>query len=136
MVKETLLGMTGTGQLSVSLRTTGRHIVENLSQSVEITAAFWSFQEEEETWRLFIATPVTDSEGPLYVYSQLQSVLKNLPSAEGSVESAEVELSDISVIGPNARIVGDLRRQYGAVPQEDNRRVWRTQGPYIYRLFE
>jgi hypothetical protein len=128
MVEESLVAP---GRLPQALRDEGRNVVAQLeSMGVQVSAAFWQYLEEREAWQLCVATPLTDSDGPLHVYSLLQAALRAMTVEE----TGDLELSDIAVISPNARAVADLRRQYGAVDHEDSRRVRRVDGPYIYRL--
>src|SRR5260370_16581848 len=41
----------------------------------ELVASFWLYASEENRWRLFIATPLFDSQGPLFVYNLIQNIL-------------------------------------------------------------
>ena len=97
---------------------------------MEYTAAFWRFNDDLTAWKLYLATPLTDTKGPLYVCRQMRSALDNMTT----MQEGEFELSDVSVISPNSQVVADMLRQYGVVEQENRRMVRRTSGPYIYRL--
>jgi hypothetical protein len=96
--------------------------------SARVSDAFWTYLDEEGVWRLVLATHLAESEGPLHVYRMLQGALSELGEDSG------LELSDIAVISPNSLAVDQLRQQYGEVEHEDERRVRRTTGPFIYRL--
>jgi hypothetical protein len=73
-------------------------IVELDATNFPLKAAFWAPVGEDEEWRLFIATPLVDQEGPLKAYELIQSALLKLPPP-GRSFTPQLELTDISVIG-------------------------------------
>lgn len=76
---------------------------------VPVQAAFWLWNEDTRRWRLFIASPLVHTEGPLAVYRVLQ---ENTPGPEGFT------LQDISVVGPNDRRVDLLRKAFQIGPTD------------------
>lgn len=70
-----------------------------------ITAALWRYRPEPGEWRLLIASPVVDEEGPRRAYERIQDVLR---SSEG--QETGLSLSDTSVVSPQDRMIRALRR--------------------------
>ena len=72
-------------------------------------------------------------EGALSVVRKLEGLLKEMPPAFQEV----MDLSDISVTGPNTNFFRQIKRQYGTV-EADRRTVRRivlgVEEPYIYVL--
>ena len=113
------------------LQESGRHILAAMDvKGAEITAAFWLYLEEEDIWRLFLATPLTDTKGPLFIYKIVQEVLKEMSPSEED----EIGLMNIAVVSQNLLLVQNLQRRYGRIENEDTRRIRRVDSPYIYRL--
>jgi len=54
----------------------GEELIQQLDQSgLEVVAAFWFYVPDSDTWRLYIASPAVDEEGPKAVYERIQDVL-------------------------------------------------------------
>ncbi len=70
----------------------------------ELVASFWLYTSDENRWRLFIATPLFDSQGPLFVYNLIQNIL-----AENWDMSLIFRLHSISAQSPNHPVVKALR---------------------------
>jgi hypothetical protein len=82
----------------------GRRLTEALDNSgLEVVASFWFLDSETDEWRLMIAMPLVDREGPLEAYRAIQKALD-------SMRQVELSLSDISVVSPNHSLVKLLRR--------------------------
>ena len=125
--------ISATEKLSEKLKQDGRLVVQKLDQNnAEVQAAVWVYIEEEEIWRLCLATPLTDTKGPLFVYKLLQDILKEVSSSEES--DVAIELANIAVVSPNLRLMQDMQHRYGRIEQEDAYRARRVDAPYIYRL--
>lgn len=117
-------------RLSETLQEAGRRILDAMdARGAEINAAFWLYLEEEDIWRLCLATPLTDTKGPLSVYKLVQEVLKEISSSED-----EIGLMNIAVVSPNLLLVQNMQHRYGRVEKEETRRIRRGDAPYIYRL--
>lgn len=90
-----------TDPMVASLFQTGEELIRRLDSShVPIQAAFWLWDEESKRWRLFIASPLVATEGPLAVYRILQEHL---------TAGGPFTLQDISVVSPNNRFVSLFR---------------------------
>ncbi|MDQ2741144.1 MAG: hypothetical protein M3Z66_02425 [Chloroflexota bacterium] len=76
---------------------------------VPLQAAFWLWDEDSRRWRLFIASPLVHTQGPLAVYRALQ---ENTAGPEGFT------LQDISVVSPNDRRVALLRKAIRTGPAD------------------
>ena len=64
-----------------------------------ITAAFWFFDPEAQTWKYILASPRVNTDGPLKVYRTLQEY----------VGRAGLTLQDIAVVSPHEPLVDLLR---------------------------
>ncbi len=94
-----------TENLSDSMMKAGAKLIERLDTSAsEVKSAFWLYFSEEKSWRLIIASPLVDSEGPRDYY-------KNIVLANESAEPDEevVSLSDIGVTNTSNQIVQLLK---------------------------
>lgn len=78
----------------------GQNLLKKLDESgIPITAAFWFFDSESQTWKFVLASPRVATEGPLDVYKTLQEYV----GQEG------LTLQDIAVVGPHEPLVDLLR---------------------------
>jgi len=71
MAKELYVGKILTDEMI----TAGEQFLQHTQSVVPITAAFWLYMEEIETWRLHLVTPLMITEGPRKVYDKLLNVL-------------------------------------------------------------
>jgi hypothetical protein len=95
--------------------TDGRELIEALKQAgFPIRAALWFYFSESEVWRLMIATPLVDEQGPKEAYTRIQSVLASLPrlavSGSGRLVRQGISLTDTTVVGPKDNIIRLLRK--------------------------
>jgi len=67
-------------------------------------AVLWMYLAEHNTWRLFIALPKLNEEGPRKMYKKIQSVLAKIPGHQ-----PQIDLSDISLIDTRDPFVSRLR---------------------------
>lgn len=76
----------------------GKRLTEALdSASFEVVASLWFYDAESGEWRLIIASPVVDQQGPLEAYRVVQKVL--------GVNTGGLTLNDISVVSPTHNLV-------------------------------
>ena len=76
----------------------GRQVLEALGKAgFPITLAMWALEEESDNWRLVIASPVYDAEGPRGAYSKILDVL--------TASHRPLDLPDIRVVSPNDKLV-------------------------------
>lgn len=93
-------------------REAGWRLLDWLSQKqFPLKALFWKAGDEGGL-RLFLATTLVDTEGPLHVYHTLQTALADL-------EPIALELSDISVVSPQSLPVGELRHPVGELRKRE-----------------
>ena len=77
-----------------------------------MTAAFWKYLPDAETWRLVIATEKVDDPGPIAAYTKLQTLLNELPNDI----SEEFSVLNITLLSPKAEQIKQLKEQYQSVP--------------------
>lgn len=71
---------------------------------IGVRAALWLYLPEYNTWRLFVAVPKLNKEGPRKMYKKIQSVLAKIPAHQ-----TKVNLSDISLMDTQDSFVTHLR---------------------------
>ena len=77
----------------------GKRLTEALDrESFELVASLWYYDAENGDWRLIIASPLVDRQGPLEAYRVVQKVL-------GDLKLENLNLNDISVVSPGHTIV-------------------------------
>ena len=83
----------------------GREATEGLRQdsSVALWAASWLYVPAAGEWRLFIATPLVDTDGPKKTYAAIQKTLRRLGLSD------RLPLWRISAVSPNDPFVKALR---------------------------
>ena len=92
------------GQLTSEMIEAGRHLLARLKESNhEVTAAYWLYNPDAGEWRLTLAMPEVDADGPREVYSRIWSVL----SGNGGTFIG-LDLSNITVVSPADRFVRTL----------------------------
>ncbi|MBN2024575.1 MAG: hypothetical protein JW809_17480 [Pirellulales bacterium] len=81
----------------------GAELIRRLDRAdFGVHAALWLFRTEEEQWRLMIATPRFDEEGPKRAYRRLQRVLRT------SKPSLELSLLQIGLVSPEDPLIKTL----------------------------
>ena len=81
----------------------GEELIKRLeSRRFHVTAALWYYFDDLMRWRLVIASPSVEREGPLRVYNRIEEALTQMPAKE-------LSLSDISVMRPNGYEFRELR---------------------------
>ena len=112
----------------------GARLLQELDRrDYPVQAAFWLYLPESDYWRLVMASPLVDQQGPIGAYRDLREALVvTNPSA--------LSLQDISVLSPNgqdyqallASAVGVGVFGFGAACGQLPRVVF--EDSYIYRL--
>jgi hypothetical protein len=98
-----------TESLTDSMVKAGAKLVERLdAENANITSAFWIYFSEERSWKLIIASPKVDADGPREYYKK---ILDANEKAEASEEV--VALDAIGVTGPSNQIVQLLKFAIG-----------------------
>jgi len=80
------------------------------AEGFPVKAAFWSRVGEGEEWRLFIASPIVDEQGPLKAYQMIQSVFPNIKSSNG-LTVFKLAWDDISVIGLKSELFKQVKTE-------------------------
>ena len=115
-------------------RSAGWKLLEALkARDFPMTAAFWHYLPDAEIWRLVIATTLVDQTGFIAAYTNLQTLLNDLPEEV----SEEFSVANITLISPTAEQLVRLRKRYGNVPWSQSyiRRVsLSSEEAYIYFL--
>jgi len=94
-----------TESLSDSMIQSGMKLIERLDAiNANIKSSFWFYVSEEKIWKLIIASPLVDTEGPREYYKKIVEV--NLLAEE--IEET-ISLHDISVTNTSNQIVQLLK---------------------------
>ncbi len=121
-----------TEQLTGEMVEAGRQLIAALdSAGIPISAAFWLYFPEPQTWRLVLASTRVDKFGPRKVYHNIQTVLLKLP------DSKRLSLSDITVVENNAPLVTSLRKALGLAKDVEGVRLGGNtiDGQYIEKAY-
>ena len=113
----------------------GKSLTQALDQAnFQVDASLWFYDLNTDQWRLMIASPLVDKEGPLEAYRAIQKALDGL-------EQEDLRLSDISVVSPNHHLIELLRAAVRTGPGISGVRFTRNrindqfiEDAYIYRL--
>lgn len=82
----------------------GKNVILDLDKAgLEVSSAFWFYFSDVKEWRLLLAVPLVDSEGPKKIYSQIQNIIKEQPNDES------IPLWSIGIISPSHPINQLLR---------------------------
>lgn len=114
----------------------GEGLIEALDAAgFPVQAALWFYLSDPGEWRLIVASPLTDKDGPRGAYEQVQSVLTKLRPP------LDISLSDISVVGSKDELIKLLRQAIGTGSGISGIRFTRNtingvfiEDAYIYRL--
>ncbi len=91
--------------LSPEMIEAGKSLVELLDRErFPVTAAMWLFVPDSNQWRLLLASPKIQSEGPKKAYEEVLRALSTLPKGPQSLS-----LKDITVVESDNPLVGLLR---------------------------
>jgi hypothetical protein len=69
----------------------------------DVRAALWFYMPDSEEWRLILASPTVDAEGPKKAYEIVQSQLQGLD------QGYELSLQNISLVGPGDKLIKLLK---------------------------
>jgi hypothetical protein len=82
----------------------GKRLIESLDKAgLIINAAMWFYLSDTSEWRLFLASPLVDKDGPKKAYSSIQAILESLSPP------SEISLKEISVVSPSHQIIRLLK---------------------------
>jgi hypothetical protein len=98
-----------TESLTDSMKKAGAKLVERLdANKSEVKSAFWLYYTEEKTWKLIVASPLVDAEGPRDYYKRIDDA-----NALASSDEETVSLNDIGVTNTKNQIVQLLKMMVG-----------------------
>jgi len=98
-----------TERLSDSMMKAGAKLIERLDvEQAGVKSLFWLYFSEEKTWKLIIASPIVDFEGPRKYYQKV------VAANELAAESEEIiSLNNIGVTNTSNQIVQLLKLAMG-----------------------
>lgn len=98
-----------TESLTDSMMKAGAKLIERLdANNSEVKSAFWLYFPEEKTWKLLVASPLVDKEGPRDYYKRIVEANK-----VASIEEDIVSLNDVGVTNTKHQIVQLLKFMVG-----------------------
>ena len=98
-----------TESLTDSMMKAGAKLIERLdANNSEVKSAFWLYFSEEKTWKLIVASPLVDTEGPRDYYKRIVEA-----NTVASIEEEILSLNDIEVTNTNHQIVQLLKFMIG-----------------------
>jgi hypothetical protein len=114
----------------------GKGLIEALDKAdFQVEAAIWFYLTDSGEWRLLIASPFVEKNGPKKAYSFIQAVLAQLSPPSG------ISLKDISVLSPKHHLISLLRIAIRTGPGISGIRFTRNvinntliEDAYIYRI--
>ena len=96
----------------------GKQVLQILDQAgFKVIVAFWLYTTEFEAWRLYIASPVVDTEGITKAYVRLLSALR---SSDDSDLASRVT---ITLLSPKDKLIRAFRRTFARSTQVDGARL-------------
>lgn len=123
-------------QLTPEMIQLGKDLIKRLDETeIVIDSAFWFYMEDSEKWRLIIASPQVEEQGPKKVYQEVQKVLNSDES------NKKIGLKDISVVENNHSLINLMNIAVGRIEGVSEKRFSKNtvNGHYIddvliYRL--
>jgi hypothetical protein len=81
----------------------GKRLLQELDdENVKVDGALW-FLFEENFWKLMLALPTVEKDGPKAAYRKIQAALEKLK------DSPRIDLKDVALVKPGAPLLGLLR---------------------------
>jgi len=94
-----------TESLSDSMLKAGVKLIERLdADGADIQSSFWLYAEEDKIWKLIMASPLVDTEGPREYYKKIHVANSLADDLEETIS-----LHDISVTNTSNKIVQVLK---------------------------
>jgi hypothetical protein len=99
----------------VTDRILGLRAVEAFDQhqdKLKAKAVFWLFRSESGVWRLVVATPLVDNEGPRKAYDTIARILDKAKLPDDRKLSEELSIIRISALGLRDPLVKAFRKAF------------------------
>jgi hypothetical protein len=109
MVAEALVREINKEQLTVEMIRAGSVLTHYLGERLPVTASFWFYLAESNSWRLFLASPQVAMQGPRKVYRQVQIALLRLQQGRPEKTTGTLDLEEITVVDDEHALVKLLR---------------------------
>ena len=130
MAEETLVKEALTDQMI----TAGAELTERLDRAQwPVVASLWLFDSENNHWRLVLASPAVNQDGPRESYRHVSNALREMNTG--------VQLENVSVVSPEDPVVQVFRSAYRTGRDIEGRRVFRSainghfvDDAYLYRI--
>jgi len=114
----------------------GEALLNRLDETkFDVKAALWLYMPDPEEWRLILASPTVDAEGPKKAYEKVQSQLQGLD------QGYELSLQNISLVSPSDNLIKVLKSAIKTGKKISHIRFTRNvinnvfiEDAYIYRL--
>lgn len=114
----------------------GETLLRDLDQQqLAITAALWLYSSDSNEWRLVIASPLYDAQGPMAAYKAVQPLVESLK------DRFDIALQNISIVSPSNPLIQLLSAAIKTGPDISHIRMSRNtinnqyiEDAYIYRL--
>ncbi|OHB80045.1 MAG: hypothetical protein A2Z25_06365 [Planctomycetes bacterium RBG_16_55_9] len=82
----------------------GEALLKKLDEDkFKIKAALWLYMPDPEEWRLVLASPIVDTDGPIKAYEKVQSELQELDGR------SELSLQNIALVSPHDKLIMALK---------------------------
>ena len=114
----------------------GKALLKRLDEvKFKVKAALWLYMPDPEEWRLVLASPSIDTDGPKKAYEKVQSELQE------SDGRSELSLQNISLVSPHDKLIKALKTTIKTGKEMSHIRLTRNvinglfiEDAYIYRL--
>ena len=114
----------------------GKDLVEALDKTeFKVDASLWFYSSDSDEWRLLIASPFVEENGPRKSYGFIRSVLAQPSPPSG------ISLKNVSVLSPNNQLIQLLKTAISTGPGIAGIRFTRNvinntliEDAYIYRI--
>ena len=114
----------------------GKDLIEALDETeFKVDASLWFYSSDSDEWRLLIASPFVEENGPRKSYGFIRSVLTQPSPPSG------ISLKNVSVLSPNNQLIQLLKTAISTGPGIAGIRFTRNvinntliEDAYIYRI--
>jgi hypothetical protein len=93
------------GMLTFEMKEAGAELITRLDKAgLTVTTSFWQYLPESDVWRLIIASPEVERDGPTSIYKKIKPILSKIPMEK------RLDLKDISVVQRDDPLIDSLRK--------------------------